>query len=1409
MDVIEVAEHELTRLVRTPHPLTTQGQTSLAVLQRDGETLASLLERHQVDAGWVVEVGGLEVPHMMWGRVRVHHGQVIECRRTVQKDVVRIIAFAALAYFTMGAGAAAFLPAGVAAGSLTASIIGAVAFAAGAMVINRLLPPAAPKTPAERQVSPSYSLSGGRNGQRLWQPMGLVLGQPYAVPDLASQSYTYFAGEDQFLVQVFHLGINCHRVDSVRIGQTALSTYQDVTLTARGLPGNSYGTGLPSTNVDTVAGALLDAPTAPGPWVVRTTSAGTVRICVDVEATLYATTNDGGWASANLDLAIEYAVAGSGLWQALPSGTSRNGVSAPAGEVWLTGSSSKPVRVSVQLMVPAGQYDVRLRKLAVNATDTRSQNAVTWTALRSFQAEPAGFPGQSVLAMVIKASGQLSGSVDEFNCVLTAKPCPHWDGSAWVTATDRSTGLSNPGTILLAYARGFYDENGRLMAGLGWPDSRINIESLKAFTVWCTQRGFTFDLFQQDPISHAELMESIAYAGMGSIDLAIDGRVAVQWLDPDAPVEGVINMGNIKAKSFSVQYDTADRADEIEYGYFDRAKGNSWTSLRVAAPGVAMPRSTARLPNPGITSEAHAAVLARHAMAQNIYMAKAISFEQDLEYLTYRRGTVLALSHDLTQWGYSGRLQAVNVSAGVVTLTLDDDVPAISPSGSANRFIGLRLLGERQYRVFQVQAFSGSSRSVQLVGAWPAGVPLPGTSGQVHDALWIYDFKATPGQRVVVSRIEPGDSQSARITVVPLPSEFWPYVWTGAYTPPPNNSLLSGAAPSVQSASVSEVLKRQGNTFATDLVLSLRPGPNTASVEVWGAAGGELLRLLGTTSTGNFAWTGGLDEVWALRLVPYSALGRPGAAYTLSYGVQGLRQPPAAVTGLDLVLDGAGVRVRWAPSADVDYSETELRVGASWASSGPLVRKAATSHLMAWLPAGTHTVWAAHVDTTGNTSTPVSASLTVQAPGVAEQLVLSLGTASVEAAWKAPVVGAYQQPLDRVELSWSPTFATVIDGKRATTATFGWLPAGLHVLYARYVDVAGNVGGATQATLEVLPPAQPVMTAVETQINAVTLRWQDAKTSQPIRKYAIYYADAGTALAGALLYGAAGADSRSDILFYRSSGDKLAWLVAEDVAGNLSAPRQIEVAISMPNNFVLATEYYHSWDSAELTNAVIEGGPTGQIILPANPTRTWGQRLSNNGWTTAQQKIDAGFPIVMQPVPASGKHVERRDVGKLLSAAVVRVKPTVLRLVPGATPVVRIRASAGDTQASWQPWLTGDAASFANFRYVEVEYSVVSDGKGFVVLDDLYVAVEVSELTESAVLTLNAADAAGTVYTASKPFLDVRTAVATPLASPNLVRLNVVIDDAVAPAKVLVQAWDTNNNRASGVVSLQITGVTS
>jgi len=1023
----------LARLVVTPHPLTLHGQTSVAVMMAEGESLASVLFSAGVDDGWIVELDGRQVPALMWGRTRVKHGVVIECRRAVHdNDTLRIIATIALYYFAPEV-ALYYGAEGTTAALITASVV-----VAGTMIINKVLPPSLPSMmKASNETQPTYSLSGGRNSARMWEPMSLILGQPYVVPDLAGQPWTYFSGEDQYLTQIFHGGINLQRVDSLRIGQTALSVYEGVTIRSKGLPESSWPSDLPANSVDTITGALLDAPSGTGPWVQRTTSTDTIRIGIDFEMSLFGvSTSSGAYVSKEVALNVEYRPTGSSTWVGVPTGStyqerfisgyeygtyedgqpsetpiySWRTVAYPDGTAVYSNASTKPLRVSINLDVPAGQYDVRIRKVTQNETSTSAQNTVTWTQLKSFQPDLTTYPGQSLVALSIKASGQLTGSLDQLNWVATARPMPYWNGSAWTTATSSANGLSNPGAQILQLARGIYDENSKLIAGLGWADSRIDIESLKAFMVWCAAKGFKFDAVMQQTMSIGDLLESIAYAGMGSISWA-GGKLGVQWLADDAPVEGVINMGNIKARSFSVGYAAGDRADEIEYGFFDEAANHQWNSLRVQSPAVSVPTNTARLSNMGITSEAHAAILARHAMAQNIYMGKSITFDQDLEFLTYKRGTVLALSHDMTQWGYSGRVQSAVNASGTVTLTLDDSIPAPT-SGSA--YIGLRLIGESQYRIFTVATFTGSARAVTLVGAWPSGVPLPGANGQPMDALWIYDFKATPGQKVVVTQIQPADNQGgAKVTVTPLPDEFWPYVLNGDYTPPPNRSLLD-KVPNCLSALVREVLKRQGNTYSTELTVQFELSGPAAGVQIWGSTGGASPVLMGSTTGLSFAWVGGLSETWNIEVRPHNSIGHFGEAKRVSYTVVGVSAPPPDVTLFTInnsvlnwsavdVVDLAGYKIRfqygqntWWPTA------SDLHDGLITEMPYSLVRR----------PSGLCTLLIKAVDTSGNESVN------------AATITLNLGDTLV----------------DNILLDW-PQHTAWLGTKTNCTVSGGWLVA--------------------------------------------------------------------------------------------------------------------------------------------------------------------------------------------------------------------------------------------------------------------------------------------------------------------------------------------------------------------------------
>lgn len=858
-------------VVVTPHPLTLQHQRHWqAVPLLPGETLSSVLQRHGIDAaepGWLVTIGGAVVPQAMWSRVRPRHGHLIEARRVAGKSALRIAALIAVMVYAPQLAVSM----GFTAGTASAAAATIAIQMAGAAIVNRVLGPKVPRiSNYDQQTASTYSLSGARNRMRHYEPLGLVFGVVKVVPDLMAQPYSWFDSDDQYLFVRLHAGINCGFVDTIKIGATAIESYADVTVSRAAFPGIP-GDMQDWSSVDTVAGGTLDAVTSPGAYVTRTSSAGTVRLAIDIGAQLYDMSDQGTFNTATVTIEAERRLLPSGPW--LPF----TGASAA---ITLTSSSTKPVRRTIQsATLASGQYEVRLRKVTANISDSRRANLVEWATLKSVQADTTNYASHPQVGIRIRATGQLNGGLDEVNWVATAAPTPVWTGSAWVTQLTR-----NPGAQILQLARGIYDSNGRLMAGLGWADSQIDIPGLQAFMVHCATNNVVFDHWFDQPASCMEVMEAMAAAGLGTIDFH-PGQLTVVWLSQTRPIESVVSMANIKQGSFRVDYTTRELAQEIEAAWRDR--DDSWLnkSMRAVAPGVTVPLGTARIQPIGVTTATGVARALRLAMAQNIYQRKTVSWEMDLEHITFRRFMLLALSHDMTQWGYGGQLRgAVSLGGGQVRITLDEPVPWNSAAGL--RAVGLRLPGEAQYRIFNVATFSGETRQLTLTTAWPGGVPIPGSTADnpAEDTLWIYDFKAVPGQRLCVVQIEPtADLAGARITAVPEPDEFWTYMTTGAYTVPAVGSSLAVVASNIVVTQERATLTFDGST---QLAVTFDVTGIFARAELWMGLTGQILQRVGETTSRRF------DDVqvvvtgtYNIEVRPFDGLGRRGTVAARTYTV--------------------------------------------------------------------------------------------------------------------------------------------------------------------------------------------------------------------------------------------------------------------------------------------------------------------------------------------------------------------------------------------------------------------------------------------------------------------------------------------------------------------------------------------
>ncbi|WP_291591574.1 host specificity factor TipJ family phage tail protein [Comamonas sp. UBA7528] len=898
------------RLVVTPHALTQEGQRNVPADLQPGESLAVFLGRHVpgIESGaWVVSIGGAMVPRAMWAHVYPKHGMHIACRAVVAKQAVALVAIAALTYFSGGLAAGLYGAMGgtyvaASAGFALAAIQAGIVIA-GSMLINKVLGPKVPKVgdvAAARQV---YSLSGQRNSARLYEPLPVLWGEMRVSPDLASQSYTWPEGEDQYMSVVLLGGINVHTAADLAIGDTPITSYTDVSVFHNGF------SGMPSvavplySNVDTIAGGELPDTTA---WVTRTSSAGAVGLHVDLEYQLF-TQGNKGLKRAYLNLEAQYRAVGTTAWQNL---------FAPK---QLSNNTTENRRATFGKTVPSGQYEVRMRRLDGPNPD-KTTRQVAWTSLRTIQADTTDYSQWGRIGIKIKATGQLSGSLDTLRATYRARPLPVWDGLAWATATTREEGLSNPGAIILQTLRGVYakDRDGKdvLQWGYGMSDEQIDIEGLKAFMLHCKAKGYTYDRWVTQQMSLQQFCDEVALAGMGQFTWTDGSRPTVAFVSSGQPISAVVNMANMKKAGFSVDYVLGNAADGIEYQYLDR---NTWETktLRVTAPGVTTMLNPARVTGEGVTSEAHAAVLARYHLAQSLYQFKTVHFQADIEHLDYRRLSLLSVSHDLTQWGFGGRVMAAQIVDGKIRLQLDEAVPPL-----ATPHMGLRIPGERDYRVWPMVPMAEASDVVELVGEWPAGVAFPGDGldNPAHDTLWCADFKPTPGYRVRVTGIEPeSDLSGAAVSCVPEGPEFWDYVLNGTYVPAPNQSSIPQLGrPTARDLRVQEQVNVQGDTEWYELHVQWEVDGDYDHAQVWAGRDGSELRLVDGNATGTRT-TFRIDGAgeWLIEVRPFSPGGRVGQSAALLYITTATQVPPRNPGEFAVMqVDGGLRRFMWSYSGD-------------------------------------------------------------------------------------------------------------------------------------------------------------------------------------------------------------------------------------------------------------------------------------------------------------------------------------------------------------------------------------------------------------------------------------------------------------------------------------------------------------
>jgi hypothetical protein len=583
--------------------------------------------------------------------------------------------------------------------SVATALIGGGIILAGTMALNALFPVRPPATPDSVNSTSLNSIQGAQNQANPFGPVPVVLGTHRQSPYYAAKPYTEIVGDDQYLRLLFCMGYGPLELSDLRIGETPLTSFSDYTIETReGFISDPAITIYPDA-VDEVALSItlvntvdppMDGGTG-GVWQSQNTSADTDAIAVDFTAPQGCFRVDD--TTGNLDtwtiyIAFRYRIIGTSTW------TNASNL--------VIGRSPNPTRVGTVVNVARGQYEVQARKLLGDGASDKIKDELIWTALRSIKCTaPVSFPKPlAMVALRIKASDQLSGVINTFNCVCSSLVLAY-NGSAWIG----DVASQNPADLFRWVLQG--PANARPVA-----DSLIDLANLAEWWTYCTSKGFKFNQVRTAVSSVSDALDDVCSAGR-AVKTFIDGKWGVIWDRPDDSIVQHFTPRN--SWGFQGQRSYAQQPHGWRVSFINEDNGFTTDERIVYDDGYNSSNATLfeGMQFPGVTDPDLIWKHGRFHIAQNRLRPEKLTLSVGWEHLVCTRGDRVVVTHDVPLIGLaSGRVKSV---AGQ-TVTFDElltietgktygvqfRVPqdarsfnrAVNPATTAGDYSSLTLIGD-------------------------------------------------------------------------------------------------------------------------------------------------------------------------------------------------------------------------------------------------------------------------------------------------------------------------------------------------------------------------------------------------------------------------------------------------------------------------------------------------------------------------------------------------------------------------------------------------------------------------------------------------------------------------------------------------------------------------------------------
>ena len=1026
------------------------------------------------------------------------------------KNILRSIAFVALA---IGAPYAAGAIIGSAGGALAGATayygVTAAVMAGGALLINAVLPM---QTPTLGQIgssstSPVYGWSGTKTLPTPGAPIPVLYGQ-MRLPGSVIGQYVKDEGDDEYLYTLLALcegPIEPISMQDIYINNNPLDTCDNVEYAYRvgdleqknsgyrpQLRGESfYDTRTISwfNNVST-ANPFSAEVQKDNPVTKQTLGniVDSITVSISMPKGLYYANDQGGLDERTVSFKVEYSADGTNWtvfqrvvpehsdteyewyrygyyytretqWSATSPGAewSKTGrsrqtvVSTQYFDEWeITAAQASVIRRQYTITgLTPGSYSVRVTKITDDKDETREKNVLYWGGMTEIVSDRLYYPGIALLAIKIKATGQLSGTAPSISTLVRRSDIEIFDEAGTSQGTKRS---DNPAWVA-------WDVITSRKYGMMKPYSSALFAKFSDFAEWCDQLvpdGFG----NQEPRARFngvldfqsniwETLQKICSAGRAAPVMS-GTKYSVIVDKPADPVQ-LFSMGNIVKGSYKTSYiGRHDVATEIDIEYLDENAGYAKNAITVSLEKNTGEKTSVTAI--GTTSQSQAYRSARYMLQCNDKQRRLVTFEAGIDSIACQPGDVILFAHDVPAWGYSGRV----VSGTTSSVTLDR---SIDIDANKSYRIVVRHADDTIEEVDISNPESGDTFSANFQ-----------TSPSEYE---VYTFGELNKEYIPlrVASITRKSDQTRKITAIDYNASI-----LDDWTTPENISRpshITGFA-EIADISVGEHLeKRKDGTIVPFIDFSWRVKDDRIAVVDLLVQNGESWNEVQTgIRAGEYRMNAmqieeGKPYTFALVVSDPSGRQPIASAAKTTHIYLGKSAPPDDVIGLGYSIKSNGVLISWKSNNDLDLYGYNLYVDDVIVAE----KIQSTNYLIADIPTGSHDISIEAIDTTGNVSENRTITTIDISPAVITQVTAEVIDNNVLLRWSA---SAGTVAIDSYHIKKD---GEIIGSAKTTFSAIFEANAGSYLYSIVPVDVFGNEGIGKSVNAKVSQPPDYVLHA--------------------------------------------------------------------------------------------------------------------------------------------------------------------------------------------------------------------------------------------------------------------------------------------------------------------------------------------